>query len=90
MGLFGRKKDEDDVWIHSEDQGERFFITWGNGKETLGSEYVSREDYYKEPSERKSIFNYDDDDESSSCSRGCGGDWPNCKYTCPLYDNDDD
>jgi len=76
---------KNDVWIRSEDRGDQVYVEWGNENGLIGTEMVSREEYYATPESKSSSYNsYDDEPD---CVAGCGGDWPNCKYTCPLYDD---
>ena len=77
---------DNDTWIRTEEHGDEVYLEWGNENGIIGSETMSREEFYATPESKSSVYEEYDEDEPE-CVAGCGGDWPHCKYTCPLYDD---
>lgn len=76
--------DEDlgDPYIMKTDMGDQILLEVYNSRgELLSSEIVSKEQYYT-----PQVKIYKEQTPPNGC-RECGGDWPNCKYSCPMYDD---
>lgn len=74
----------DTVWIDSEEKGDLVIVKWCDGHGNVNTETMTKQEFTAEP-EQVHSFRTREIMPPVGC-RQCEGEWPGCKYSCPLYD----